>query len=386
MVKTSYPKEIQFFLEEITTKIKDALNPDFILIAGSFGKKSWLYSGDELISDFEFVFVCNKRWSLKKKKLLLKKFIKEYPYDISLKGYLSEKIHKKVISNYSSRNPGYISLDFFDTFSNPNFLYVRNDEYIEINCTNDEIPIWEAWRLYVNRMGDLLSLETSNDHDSKIINYYWLKIYESTADAYCIINKLYDKNIVNRLEIFTKELIFNDNELSDVCKNSLPIIRRALEARANHNLKLFENEISIDHRKKIIISWMDYFKKKMFQQEQISMNKNDNFYLKYLKNKNIQKKYLGFTSNYSILASNIIKLLYNPNLIGFNFRFFNQNHSWRHIILLSIASAFREESLKIENFTVTKEIIGKVLPARSINKLSKVDFLKVILKHWKILR
>ncbi len=149
-------------------------------------------------------------------------------------------------------------------------------------------------------------------------------------------------------------------------------------------MKLFENDISIDHRKKIVISWMDYFKKKMFQQEQISTNTN--FYFKYLKNIKLQKRYLGFTSNYSIMASNIIKLLFNPILIGFNFKFYNQKHSWRHIILLSIASAFREESLKIENFAVTKGIISKVLHMRSINKLSKVDFMKVLLKYWKILR
>ena len=60
METTSYPKEIQLFFDEIVVKINKVLDADFILIAGSFGKESWLYFNNELISDFEFVFVCNK--------------------------------------------------------------------------------------------------------------------------------------------------------------------------------------------------------------------------------------------------------------------------------------------------------------------------------------
>ena len=116
MVKTSYPKEIQLFFNKLIEDVKEVLDPDYILIAGSFGKESWLFFEDELLSDFEIVFVCKKRWSLTKKKLLVKALNKEYPYDISLKGHRLHKVHKKVISNYSSRNPGYVDLNFFDTF------------------------------------------------------------------------------------------------------------------------------------------------------------------------------------------------------------------------------------------------------------------------------
>ena len=87
MEKGLYPKEIQVFFNEVILKIRSVLDPDFIILAGSFGKESWLYSDGILLSDFEFVFVCEKRWSLKKKKLLLKKLNIDYPYDINLKGY-----------------------------------------------------------------------------------------------------------------------------------------------------------------------------------------------------------------------------------------------------------------------------------------------------------
>ena len=136
MVKTSYPKEIEIFFSEIILRVKEVLDPDLILIAGSFGKESWLYFEDKLLSDFEFVFVCKKRWSLTKKKLLVKALNKEYPYDISLKGHKLQKLQNKVISNYSSKNPGYVDLNFFDTFSNPNILYSKYGNMVEIMREN----------------------------------------------------------------------------------------------------------------------------------------------------------------------------------------------------------------------------------------------------------
>ena len=71
MVKMSYPDEIKVFVNEVVGHIKEGLNPDFILLAGSFGKSSWLFEHDQLVSDFEFVFVSQKKWSLSKKKKLL---------------------------------------------------------------------------------------------------------------------------------------------------------------------------------------------------------------------------------------------------------------------------------------------------------------------------
>ncbi len=386
MEKISYPKEVQSFFNEIILKIRDSLDPDFILIAGSFGKESWLYSGQELISDFELVFVCKKRWSLNKKKLLLKELNKEYPYEISLKGYLIDNIENKIISNYAVKNPGYISLDFFDTFYDTKYIYARNNKTLDIDCSGDEIPVWEAWRLYVNRMGDLLEMDYNEKNNIQKFEYYWLKIFESTADSYLIINKRYYKNILNRYKIFNKELIENDVILDDKCKSSINYIKMALFARYKHDLGYFRCELSIIERKEIINSWMNYFEKKLSEKEQIPVKNDKSFYINYLNNNRLQKKYLGFKYIYNITLSNGIRLLHNPNLLNYPFKFYNNSNSWRHIILLSISSAFSEKSLSNSNFPQAKYILSKIISEKEIITLTEKKFINTILNYWKILR
>ena len=381
METTHYPRIIQLFFNEIVVKIKEALDPEIILVAGSFGKGSWLYFDDILLSDFEIVFICERRWSFKKKKSLLKSLNNEYPYEISLKGYLINKAKNKVISNYSSKNPGYISLDFFDVFNKPKYLYIKDGATLDINCDVEEIPVWEAWRLYVNRMGDLFKLHTSQNIDKKTISYYWLKIFESIADAYCIINRIYDKNISNRLTLFTDDLINNDNELNTICKESFGIIKQALIARNNHELSHFEINISDERLKLIINSWMNYFEKKLSEKEGMSLS--NNFKIEYLKSKTLQKKYLGFNYKFNFLVSNSIRLIYHPKLLNCNFKFYNQNCSWRHLILLIISSAFYECGTGKGNYNVTKKISHKLFRNNYITKLNNKKFEELILDYWK---
>lgn len=378
-----FPKDLQPFFDEIVTKIKDTLDPDFILIAGSFGKESWLYSKDELISDFEFVFVCKKTWSFYKKKKLLKSLNKEYSYDINLKGYLSKRTRNKVISNYTSKNPGYISLDFFDTFSDPKFLYIRIGETLDVDCDVNEVPVWEAWRLYTNRMGDLLKLEYLEKASSKISDYHWLKIFESTADAYCIINRIYSKNISKRDEIFSQELIENDNELNEICKNSYAIIKQALRARNNHSLSFFANDLSVNERKRIVISWMKYFEKKLTFQEKLSGN--DDFYCDYLNTKDLQKKYLGFNYRFNILISNTIRLIHNPKLFHFKFKFYRHDVSWRHIVLLTISNIFKEDYNALSDLSNSKKILSRIIQKKYLKNQSKKEFVLTTVSYWKYL-
>lgn len=380
----SYPKDIQLFFNEIVDKIKDVLDPEHILLAGSFGKESWLYFNNELISDFELVFVCKKAWSLKKKAKLIKQLNNDYPYEINLKGFLLDKINNRIISNYALKNPGYISLDFFDTFSYPIFLYKKNEFSLDINLDATEIPIWEAWRLYVNRMADILKLKCNVKVDIKTQNYYWLKIFESTAEAYCIINKVYHKNIVNRLNIFTEERINSDAKLNDICKNSFPIIQKALEARSKHDLAQFDIKLNEKERLLIVNSWMTYFEMELANDEQlIPINNKYDFQKNYIQNKSLQKKYLGFNYMFNKLVSNLIRLLYNPNLLNINFKFYSHKYSWRHLILLSISTAFNELSSGSENFLETRNIIDRIV---KIKKMENQEFLISILDYWRILR
>lgn len=386
MEKTSYPKEIQIFFNEIILRIREVLDPDFILIAGSFGKESWLYSNGNLISDFELVFVCSKKWSFKNKKRLLMDLNTEYPYEISLKGYLKDNVENKVISNYAFKNPGYISLDFFDTFYEPKYIYNKNNEVLDLKCSVDEIPVWEAWRLYVNRMGDLLEIECSENITKQTADYFWLKIFESTADAYCIINKNYQKNISNRVELFNEKLINADKELTESCKNSFPLIQKALLARNAHDLSIFENNFNYKDCKVIINSWMRYFENKLAKQEKIIFHSKEDFYFKYLNSSALQSKYFGFNYRVNIFVSNLIRLIHNPILFSFKFRFLNHKVSWRHVILVIIANLYNENNNEKNNLPISKNMLEKLISKKYLKNQTLSDLIATTIYYWKTLR
>lgn len=382
MEKISYPKEIQLFFDDIVIEIRKILDPELILIAGSFGKDSWLFAGDELISDFEFVFVCQNSWSIKKKKRLLNNLNNKYPYDISLKGYLMDKINKKIISNYSYQTTGYLSLDFFDTFSSPVYLYNKKNKNLNIKCTPNEIPIWEAWRLIVNRIGDILSVEYTQENNQQIINYYWLKIFESFADAYCIVNKTYHNNISKRLESFNEGSIENDFELHVSCKNSFAIIQQALKARQDHDLSAFKNSLSSDENKSIVLLWLEYFEKKISYHERLNDGGEEAFFKNYLSNKLLQNKYL----EYNLIVSNAIRLIYNPKKLSSPFKYYNFKYSWKHLIMLCVSSIFKEHNSSYNNFSDSKKIASILIEENKIKNLDSNDFVMNMLDYWKILR
>lgn len=385
MEKISYPKEIQRFFSEIVLEVSKVLDPSFIIIAGSFGKESWLYAEDKLISDFEFVFVCKNKWSLKKKRKLLVDLNKKFDYDISLKGYLLGNIKNKIISNYSKKPFGYLDLNFFDTFADSAILYSRNEENLEINLSCSEIPAWEAWRLYVNRMGDLLSLVI--DKKSKIKdNYLWLKIFESTADAYLLINNRYYKNINERLNIFTLELLRKDKSLDSICVNSFQWIYKALYSRSKHNLKLFEiNNLVIKERNNIITAWMTYFEKKVCKKE--PNLDYSNFTQDYIKNKTLQKKYLVVKNSFAIQFSNVLKGFTSVKALRkLNFKFENITLSWRHLILLATRNAYMEQSNNLKEFVNTDKLLSILIRRKAINGLSNEKKILTVYKLWKELR
>lgn len=386
MQKIIYPKKIQSFFEEIVDEIQSVLDPEFIIIAGSFGKAAWLYSGNHLLSDFEFEFICSNKWSIKKKKSLVKKLNLKYPYDISLTGHLINNVKNKVSSNYSNNYSGYIRLDFYDAFSNSQILYSKNKLPLDVNMSLGEVPSWEAWRLYINRIGDILSLQLDGDNNDELKNYFWLKIFESTADAYFLVNKIYNKNISIRYELFTEELLKEDIQLTKTCKDSVQIIKNALNARKEHSIRSFDNNVLSDiNKNNIIISWLNYFEKKVIEDEHLS-EITSSFNDKYLKSRSFQKKYLEVNNSFAIPLSNGIRFLFhNKKLIKLKFKFYNLKVSWRHIILMVVSELYKD-SLSQNNFHSTKKILSELLPKREINKMSDEDLLITVLQLWKILR
>ncbi|MCB0459705.1 MAG: hypothetical protein KDC74_06800 [Flavobacteriaceae bacterium] len=386
MAEILYPDSILSVIQKMTSKIKEDLDPDYILLSGSFGKGSWLYLNDNLLSDFEFVFVCKKRWSLSKKKRLLNQLNETYPFEISLKGYLHSKILKKIISNYSFKNPGYVNLDFYDTFSKPNIIYSKYREDLNINLKPIDIPVWEAWRLFVNRLGNILSINIDQGQPKYLEKYYWLKIFEAIADSYLIIRNEYTKDVNSRYKIFQYKLLANDATLSSKCLDSFHSIKSALKARKEHDMNLFDQSISKPKMLAIVNSWTTYLECKLEVAEHFE-DSNKTFIEKYNKNKSIQGNYLEVTGNFSKIVSNGLRLFKNRNnLINNKFKFYMFNYSWRHMVLLSVYTYFIEMNHSEKEYMLTKKVFSTIVNGREVFSFNENDLLINILKYWKTLR
>jgi len=387
MVIMSYPKEIQTFFESIVKEVNEVLDPEYILIAGSFGKGSWLYSDSKLLSDFEFVFVCKKRWSLGKKKILLKKLNQKYEYDISLKGYLLNNVQNRVISNYSKRSFGYVDLNFFDTFSKPQILYSKKDSISSFpKLSNSEVPAWEAWRLYVNRIGDLISLSIENK--SKLQEkYFWLKFFESTADAYLLVNNMYSKNINDRFNVFTNELFRKDNVLNPVCVDSYKWLNNALDSRKKHDLSIFNiNELTNKERYYIVNAWLKYFEDKVCVEENFDETCS-NFSENYINNIELQKKYLELDNIFAIQLSNALRVIAKfHKLKKLNIRFNKINFSWRHLSLFAVSETFKCRSTNDNDFIKPKKVLSRLIMNKQIQQMTEKELLSLVYNLWKNLR
>jgi len=386
MEKILFPKKIQIFFDEIIYDIKISLDPEYILIGGSFGKGSWIYSNEELLSDFEFVFIRKKRWSIRKKKDLLIKLNSKYPYQIHLKGYLIDKITKKIISNYSSRYPGYVSLDFFDAFFEPVVLYSRDNLPLKVDLSTKEIPHWELWRLCVNRIADLLTLEFNIKKSNKIeYDYSWLKVFESLVDAYLIIRNIYKPDINKRFLAFVEDIKITKNSFCDICRESFPWISKALEARRKHKLDIFNIDFMPLDKKLIVYEWLNYLEKILLKNENIIQN-HKYFWESYLSDFSIQSKYLEINGKFAVLFSNLIRLLNHRELFNPYFKFYNFRDSWRHIILLAVSTLYKEIIAQKKDFLRTKKVLSKIVREKKLNSLADEELFLLVIMMWKKLR
>ena len=76
----------------------------------------------------------------------------------------------------------------------------------------------------------------------------------------------------------------------------------------------------------------------------------------------------------------------NPSLINNYFKFYIFNDSWRHIILLTILSAFKEYSCNEYDFQISKKIFSILVKRSYLDQFNGNDFVELVLKYWKILR
>jgi len=241
--------------------------------------------------------------------------------------------------------------------------------------------------LYVNRIGDILSLKLEENNNTERLNYYWLKIFESTADVYLLVNKIYSKNISVRYELFKEELLRNDTLLNDKCVESYAIVKKALYARKEHEIEIFDHNVLTDSNKmEIVSSWMEYLEEKVIVEEGL-MKSDVLFSSNYLSSKFLQKKYLEVSNRFSVPISNGIRFLFhNKELLKLNFKFYNLKLSWRHLALILISELYKELTSGYNDFNRTRNILSNIISKKELSRFSDEDLLKTTLKLWKILR
>ncbi len=382
MVETSFPDTLKAILLEISEEIRTELDPELILMAGSFGKGSWLYSKNmDLLSDIEIVFLRDRSWNKTDKERVVENLNEKYPYKIELKGFLLKKVKNKILTNYSLRNPGYLTLNFFDVFSDPEILFSRSA--LNLDLRSDQIPAWEAWRLFINRLAEHLEADTFSNYEMR--SYGWMKIFESIGDAYCIVHGIYDKSIEKRHDLFTQELLERDEQLSKSCKNSWEIVHSAYSARRNHDLDTFQIDVSEGALNKYLLDWKDYLEGLLAKSEGINIDETLEFYSSYLANSELQNKYLDFSDGFNIPLSNSLKFILNRKKLGKPFRKKIVGFSWRHLILLAISSFFYEQQ-KREGYEITRSILGEFLDREFVADLHRDEIREQVLKYWKIIR
>jgi hypothetical protein len=382
------PVEVEAFVKETIDKIIDVLDPSHIMLAGSFGKDSYLFGDGVLMSDFEFVFICDKRWSIKRKKKLLRELNKSSDYEINLKGYLEQKVLNQILSNYATKNPGYLSLEFFDTFSAPLLLYSKpKKKEFDLNLDQTDIPPWESWKLLVNRLVDVITL---NPYDSEGLSenaqYRLLKVYESFGDIYLMVKGLYVKNISERLRVI-RDLSSEDlkRDLSPGCTQTWRIIVSAMQARASHDLDLFR--ISSDHDyMEDINEWLKFTETQVFQFPD-SLNKTRiTGYLAYAENIKFQESFseLNYMLNNEI--SNLIRIVFSFRSLFGKVNLFNLRYNWQHLILISIVVFFLESQGRATNFSQTRRVLSLFLNEKEVFAISDEELLSSLLSFWKLLR
>ena len=385
MAGTYYRSDIDPFINKIIDEVVQCLDPELILMAGSFGKSSWLFSDDHLLSDFEFVFVCKKRWSITKKRKLLQSLNDSFDYDINLKGFILSNVQNKIISSYATGNPGYLSLEFFDTFSNPEILYKKKPVTILFKYDSKEIPVWEGWRLFANRIAHLVEVKASVKSDLEL-RYIWLKVLESVADAYLIVNQIYDKNISQRILLFDKKTLAEDKNLSKYCKSTFESIVLALKARECHSIESFIFD-DIVMNSDFVLEWISYFDFKLAESRNVEFNNWKSFYQSLIQDKQFQIQYSEMNYKSNILVSNMIRLVYNRQLLNHQYRFYNLFLSWQHVILFTIVSYYQENAILEEQpLSFTKSLMSNLMKRKEIEKLTNKELASVILSYWKFLR
>jgi hypothetical protein len=340
------------------------------------------------LSDLEITFVSKDIWSNSKKLKILKDLQKDSEFDIHLKGFLLKKIQNKQITNYSSNYRGYVTLDFYDWFKKPVFVYKKDDfsELQNFDMSNSELPVWEAWKLIINRLGDLLDFTSRDNHierDEIKFDYLLLKVYYAIADACLIINHKYSLLINEKERKFEEWTNDNIKTLTIQQINSLHLITAALQSRKEHDLRIFANQKT---KNLDILDWITYFFRIMLEKENINPTFPIIDSISYLNKRTLMQKYLETSFSENIIFSNILRLYKAPKLsykIRLNSFFLI---SLKHWILILIQMVFLEYSKNEGSYKNSKALFFKMFKTKNIYNLNDDTFVKEIILFWKSYR
>ena len=383
MELTEFPEVAQLAITEARDRLIKTFNPEYILLGGSFAKGDWIEESDgDLLSDFEIVFINKKRWSRKKAKRIAYKLKQKYKLDFSVSGYSKKRVLKKQPGNLCFGSPGYITLTYFDTINEHNVIYKKNNPHFELPVTSiEEVPLWESWKLFVNRFGDFIKSKYIDNN--KNIDYYWLKLFQAAADTLLLSKKKYIHDInerYRRLEICRS----NNNSLPD--EEYIETLLMALKGRKAHNISIFSNFIRpIEETKLLAILeyWFSRIENMMFQEENINIGD----YSSYLKHNYLQNKYsnIYIAPNLSVSYSNILSFLLNRKSIG-QLRYKSIFKSWQHVSLVAIVCLFKELNSLSLDLPETRELLQNIYKRGFIDSLSNEGVIELTVTTWERFR
>jgi hypothetical protein len=276
-------------------------------------------------------------------------------------------------------------MGYFDSIKDQNVIYKKKEPSFPLPQTSvDVVPLWEAWKLFVNRLGDLLQIYVDPDVSEVRENYFWLKAFQAAADTLLFSLGKYVSDVTGRSENW-KKLKRDQKQFGlEIPGKYLILLDAALRARAEHNLHNFIKEaasFSNKEKSEVILYFFNRIEKNMFKEE--GLDKAE--YESYLADKALMNKYAGLYIGkiFSNIYSNLFVLLFGGSLSR-QYRVFRLRKPWRHISLVSIAQVFRELSEGRTGLPVTRKIISEVY--KNLTSLSDTDLISFLISDWKKLR
>jgi hypothetical protein len=383
---TKFSEFIRMAISEAREALIEAFDPDYVLLGGSLGKGDWIEDDSgKLLSDFEIIFISSKNWSRKEAQRIASDLSEKFSAKFHTTGYSKKRILKKQPSNLCFGSPGYVTWTYFDSIKSDNVVYSSPDSTFGLPSTSvEEVPAWEAWKLFVNRIGDLLQLCVDAKVHEREADYIWLRTFQAAADTLLYSLDMYVPDISERYKNWQSVYRKPERFGLVIPRKFLALPDASLRSRKEHKLNHFVEEskhYSKEEMQKITLYFLERIEKTMFEEEGFS----EVSYEAYIANKPVINKYSGlyFGRRLSNIYSNLFLLLFGKPLGKF-YRRFALHKPWRHISLLSISALFKEIHRNESEISNTRKLIGSVY--KNIHSLDDKRLIPLILSHWEILR